>query len=290
MSTPSVFHFKNFMTMEHFVPSEKDNTKVEIDIEKSNVHNVFFKHNHYTSSKWEQYLSIYNRLFAPFILNGKPIHLMELGIQNGGSLEIWQKLFPQKSHFVGVDIDKNCKKLEYNEYIEIFIGDISKGELLNDALKNRKFDIIIDDASHFCQHVWSNFNNTFEMLSPGGLYIIEDCHTSYWQKYGGGLNVSGSIMENFKIFIDIIHYYYFKDFVPLSAETKKFCEKYHPQIASISFYDSIIVIEKYLSHKDKPFRNYLFGKEGLVVANETQLNGGHLEVTETTQFEKHFKY
>ena len=34
--------------------------------------------------------------------------------------------------------------------------------------------------------------NSFEYLYPklkiGGLYVIEDLHTSYWPKFGGGLN------------------------------------------------------------------------------------------------------
>ena len=52
---------------------------------------LFFEHRGKTIDKWEHYLSIYAREFAPFFALRRPIRLLEIGVQNGGSLELWAK-------------------------------------------------------------------------------------------------------------------------------------------------------------------------------------------------------
>jgi len=282
MSDPSSVDIKKFMTMSHFDGSTEA-------CENTLLHTLFKEHDNYISGKWEQYLAIYNKILAPFILQGKPVNLMEIGILNGGSLEIWQKFLPKGSYITGVDILPACTKMEHNEYIEILIGDISKGELIDKELKDKQFDVIIDDATHVCDDTLANFNNTFDKLNLGGLYIIEDCHAGYWKEWGGSLHGKDSTVEHFKKLIDSLNYYYFKDGEDVSHSEKVFYEKYHPQIASITFYDSVIAIEKYVKLKDKPFRNYVFGNKSLVASKESMLTYGHLECHSNTEFEKFYR-
>ena len=42
------------------------------------------------------------------------------------------------------------------------------------------FDIIIDDASHINPLTIQTFKNMWAAVKPGGLYVVEDVHTSYW--------------------------------------------------------------------------------------------------------------
>lgn len=46
-------------------------------------------------------------------------------------------------------------------------------------------DIVIDDASHINALSIATFNTMFGLLRPGGVYIWEDVHTSFWPDYGG---------------------------------------------------------------------------------------------------------
>lgn len=282
MSDSSVLDIKKFMTMTSFDGSPEE-------CKNSHLHTYFKNHNNYMSSKWEHYISIYSKLFIPFISDGKPINLLEIGIANGGSLEIWQNILPLGSHIYGVDVKSICAEAQYNEYIKVLIGDISKGELIDNELKNIIFDVVIDDASHFFDNILANFNNTFEKLNLGGLYIIEDCHASYWKEFGGSLHKSNSTINHFKKLIDVLNYTYFKDIETLNDSERAFYEKYHPQIASISFYDSVIVIEKYAKLKKKPFRNFLFGNYGSVYSKGSLLEYGHLECKSSTKFEKFYR-
>jgi len=88
--------------------------------------------------------------------------------------------------------------------------------------------------------------------------------------------------------IDALNYDYFKDEAELGHEEKEFYKTYNAQIASVSFYDSMIVIEKYIKRKSAPFRNYIFGEEALVVQKDVLLENG-LECKTNTKFEKFYK-
>src|SRR5206468_3414241 len=74
---------------------------------------TFLGHDGHVSDKWEHYLAIYELELARFGAN--PIHLLEIGVQNGGSLEIWAKYLPTGSSIVGLDIDPACASLPTGE-------------------------------------------------------------------------------------------------------------------------------------------------------------------------------
>jgi hypothetical protein len=135
----------------------------------------------------------------------------------------------------GIDIDPSCKQFE-KDNVKILIGDQSDTNFLNHIkIQIPKIDILIDDGSHINSHIIKTFENLYPNISDGGVYLIEDVHTSYWQPYGGGLNNPGSCIEYFKNKLDEInakHIYPPRD-LTFSNITK-----------SVSFYDSIIAIEK----------------------------------------------
>ena len=62
------------------------------------------------SSKWVKYFDVYEENFLKF--KGKNITFVEIGVSNGGSLEIWKKYFGPNSKIIGIDINPECKKFE----------------------------------------------------------------------------------------------------------------------------------------------------------------------------------
>ena len=56
-----------------------------------------------SSDKWQSYLEVYDTLFYP--LKNMPLSLVEIGVQNGGSLEIWAEYFSNALNIIGVDTD-----------------------------------------------------------------------------------------------------------------------------------------------------------------------------------------
>src|ERR1700730_4580674 len=70
--------------------------------------------------KWMHYFAIYDRHFARF--QGKEVHVLEIGVYSGGSLDMWQAYFGPHCKIYGVDIEDGCKVYE-NKSVRVFIGD-----------------------------------------------------------------------------------------------------------------------------------------------------------------------
>lgn len=81
-----------------------------------------FLESKYYSTKLIKYFKLYDDLFSKYI--NKKIIFVEIGILNGGSLQIWKKFFGNKARIIGIDQNPNCKKFE-EKGIEVFIGDQS---------------------------------------------------------------------------------------------------------------------------------------------------------------------
>lgn len=67
------------------------------------------------SDKWESYLRHYDSLFAMY--RDQNISLLEIGIQNGGSLDTYCEYFKNAKILIGCDINVNCSKLNYEEAV-----------------------------------------------------------------------------------------------------------------------------------------------------------------------------
>ena len=59
-------------------------------------------------SKWSHYLPLYHRHFAKF--RGREMSILEIGINLGGSLQLWKKYFGPKAKIYGIDIDGKTKQ------------------------------------------------------------------------------------------------------------------------------------------------------------------------------------
>ena len=228
---------------------------------------LFYNHRDYVSDKWEQYIGIYEAELAPHLSIGEPLHLLEIGVQNGGSLEIWSKYLPRSSCIYGIDIDPKCASLRPPANVEIFIGDASDAETLDNRFGTSSFDIIVDDGSHRSDHVIASFENCFRRLRPGGLYFVEDLHCSYFASLGGGLRAKHSSVEYFKRLADALHADHFEeaDLGALAADELARLRAFCRDLARITFYDSMVVIARLSDSKHRPYARMLTGSQSPVV-------------------------
>jgi O-methyltransferase len=185
--------------------------------------------------KWMHYFDIYHRYFQKFV--GTDCVIVEIGVSQGGSLEMWKHYFGEKARICGVDIMPECKQFEEDQ-IEIFIGSQADRAFLRELkTKIPKIDILIDDGGHTMEQQITTFEELFGHISPNGIYLCEDTHTSYWKEYCGGYQKPGTFIEYTKKLIDQLHaFYQFEGENPATEFTKT--------ANSIHFYDSIVVIEK----------------------------------------------
>ena len=153
------------------------------------------------SSKHPVYWDIYKHLFVDYDRD-QDIRILEIGVATGEGMELFKKIFPN-CHVCGIEIDES---LPHSSVGNIWVGSQTNTELL-DAINEDEgpFDIIIDDASHINEHQIITFKHLFPKLNPGGIYIVEDTHTSYWERYGGGYD-SNSFVNYSKQLSDMVNY------------------------------------------------------------------------------------
>jgi hypothetical protein len=123
-------------------------------------------------------LAFYKRLLTG--LDREPQSIMEIGVKGGGSTAFWKALFPRAS-VVGVDI-KLRRWLQAQPSADGVVylqGDQTDIAFLEEsAAKYGPFDVVIDDGSHVTDHVASTLKCLLPHVRPGGLYVIEDTHSS----------------------------------------------------------------------------------------------------------------
>lgn len=151
---------------------------------------IGLKHGTDKASTVHNYLGFYDRILSPF--RDRPFVMLEMGVKEGASVKMWQEYFTQ-AVVVGMDIDGGTKQFE-SERIKVRIGDSSRLEsLLAITAEFGPPLVVIDDASHRWHHQIETFRYLFPILQRGGLFIIEDLHTSFpihEADYGYASNIS----------------------------------------------------------------------------------------------------
>jgi hypothetical protein len=186
--------------------------------------------------KWKHYFEIYDRYFARF--RGTKVNVMEFGVSQGGSLQMWRNYFGKDANLFGVDIDPNCKQFEESG-VRIFIGDQENREFLRYVASSvPQIDILIDDGGHMMNQQINTFEELFPLIAPNGVYLAEDLHTSYWGDWGGGYKRPSSFIEYSKDFVDKINAWHSHE--PQRLAVSNFTRS----VLGIHYYDSVLVIEK----------------------------------------------
>ena len=205
--------------------------------------------------KWDSNITVYDQVLPEIRSSVQTV--VEVGVQNGGSLEIYCKYFNNSKKIIGLDIDENCRKISFEntEKIELLIGDVKK---LKDEVKNRTngIDLFIDDGSHTSSDIIMTFIKYFDCMADGSMYIIEDLHCSYINdienKFDGGIFQKFSSMNFLKTLSDLVNLEHWVAQASIENLLDEFLQFYRidclPQslgkIHSITFYNSMCVIRK----------------------------------------------
>jgi hypothetical protein len=194
------------------------------------------------SSKVHGYTRTYERHLAP--LRQLPIVLLEIGIGGGASLRMWRDYFPQATVY-GLDVE-DCRRLEACG-IRTFQGSQSDEDVLERLLhRTGPLDVVIDDGSHRWADQVAAFKKLYPHVKPGGLYAIEDLHTSYWDRYESGEENTVSFLCNL---VDELNLHGRSGYGTLSndpeqAAVRRELNVYQRTLDSITFYKSIAFVQK----------------------------------------------
>jgi hypothetical protein len=175
-------------------------------------------------------------------LRKEPIKLLEIGIGGGASIKMWEIYFPN-AELYAIDINPKCRRFN-SPRTTVFIGDQADSSFLSHFIREvgGDFDIIIDDGGHTMEQQIGSFSILFPYVRPGGTYVIEDLHTSYDERYGGGKG-GRSTVKFLKGLVDNVNRGYLGN-NPNSLVTDEEMRAICGDLASIHFYPSIAFVHK----------------------------------------------
>ena len=142
------------------------------------------------------YMEVYEPLFSSMEDVKK---VLEIGIYQGESLKLLSHFF-KDGVIHGIDI-LDCSHLNSNK-IKTYIYNQENIDDLNEfiSIVGGEFDLIIDDGGHTMRQQQISFGLLFKHLKKGGVYIVEDLHTSVREGYGDENDIitTLSMLDNFK--------------------------------------------------------------------------------------------
>ncbi|SIT83016.1 Methyltransferase domain-containing protein [Yoonia rosea] len=197
---------------------------------------LFADHKGPIVNKWHHYFPIYTRYFDQF--RNRPTRFLEIGVSKGGSLEIWRKYLGPDAVIFGIDIDPACAKFD-GLAAQVRIGSQDDPDFLNKVVDEMGgIDVVLDDGSHHMDHIPVTLETLFPRLAENGVYMIEDLHTSYWPKFGGGLTEDGNFFNYLRRIADVMHRNYLNEDVQFGTGAD------YNHISGLHIYDSVAVLEK----------------------------------------------
>jgi hypothetical protein len=132
------------------------------------------------------YYQRYDQAFAA--RNFRPTTMLEVGVHMGESTKVFSSVFPEAT-IVGIDIKKNDIDFSGFPQITYLEADQTKPDVLNRIMDEHfpnGIDLVIDDASHIGSFTKITFDTVFPRVRRGGLYIVEDWGTGYWDDFPDG--------------------------------------------------------------------------------------------------------
>jgi 23S rRNA U2552 (ribose-2'-O)-methylase RlmE/FtsJ len=242
---------------------------------------IFNAHTGKVSDKWSSYLPFYDEHFAPYIEGGRAI--LEIGVQNGGSLEILAKLFKNAELILGIDIDPKCGELLFDDpRIKAIVGDATAQETVERvAALAETFDVIVDDGSHTSRDIIGAIFRYFPLVKPGGLMVLEDLHCSYWSSHGGQLFSPDSAQAFLQRLSDVMNLEHFQQ-----ADSLSLLFSHHAklvgvtdvsealtEISRITFENSMVAIYRSPCGRPTLGRRNVVGADGSVIDLVKSFNG-----------------
>ena len=176
-----IYNFKNKILIE----DDKVDYKTLDDLFHfygSDKANIFKKNN----SNGHAYSKFYEKKLENY--KNQKINILEIGSYAGASAASFVKFLPGSKVFC---FDINISNFKYSSNnISVYGLDIRNDKkilkILDSIFKENgfeKFDIIIDDGSHYLSDILFSLNFFFRFVNQGGTYVIEDFKHPNYYKY-----------------------------------------------------------------------------------------------------------
>jgi trans-aconitate methyltransferase len=176
-----------------------------------------------------QLLHAYEEYFEP--IRAMELVFLEIGVLGGASLRMWREYFPRAQIF-GIDVNPEAEA-HADDRITVLIGSQSDARFLDTALERTgRPDIVLDDGSHYARDQTTTLLHLWRHVKPGGIYVVEDLHTSYMPGYNMRWREGGTTMEFLKDVADDVNGAWHD------------CPVLFPDVYSLAFFQELCVLRK----------------------------------------------
>jgi hypothetical protein len=190
----------------------------------------------YPLDKWIHYFPIFERHLERY--KGLPVRVLEIGVYRGGGLEMLRHFLGPQARLVGIDNDE-AARIAVGARYPVELGDQADPAFLRlVADKHGPFDVVIDDGGHTMSQQVASIETLFPLLAEGGTYLVEDCHTSYWEEYSDQGPDGQTFIEWVKERIDDLNAYHHS----LSQEMRS---PWQTHLDELHVYDGVVVFNKH---------------------------------------------
>lgn len=143
---------------------------------------------------------------------------------------MWRHFFGPQARIIGVDFNPLAKRWEKDGF-EIYIGSQSDPQFWTSFFDSvGMVDVLLDDGGHTNEQQIVTTHQSIPFIKDGGLLIVEDVHTSYFQDFGNPSKYS--FISYAKLFIDGINGRF--------PGVKVVQNIFRDAVFSAHFYDSIV--------------------------------------------------
>lgn len=191
------------------------------------------------ASGGHDYLSSYEALLGD--LRHDEIKVLEIGVQFGSSLRMWEAYFPNAT-IVGADIHPGVKVFTGGRVHTEVVDQGNLQDLVRLGTTHGPFDLVVEDGSHTWGHQIDTFKTLFPYIKPVGFYIVEDLHTNFGTldaSYRGNSRVS--CVDYLKTLVNL---QVADDQIDIRDEEDMFLRSYARNVESITFLRRACVIKK----------------------------------------------
>ena len=122
------------------------------------------------------YLEVYEERLAPYRHTAK--NILEIGLMSGESLRMWAEYFDGTVYGMDISVTPIDGMADLSKAIaegyNIRIGDASNPDDIKKFFNRKKFDVVIEDASHSIEQQLQIYSTLKKYMKKESIYIIED--------------------------------------------------------------------------------------------------------------------
>jgi hypothetical protein len=168
--------------------------------------------------KWDQALVAYQRFMSRY--TGQPVSLLEIGVQSGGSIDMYKAVLGAGCHYYCMDINPKCSSYQ-DATTTIAILDQGDAAQWTHFFTNvvGNVDVLVDDGGHQAFQMTTTMTSAFPHVNAGGVHLIEDIHGQNGDYLTGMFNPVATFLAGQGAAVASVHIYPFVLVVQKSGGT-----------------------------------------------------------------------